>query len=254
MSFALLTPPCLFIARALNIFPLSALANSFRRGRKAPISLQMQMVMWFSGMRGALSFALVVTLSHPQRNEKSMLLHDGCAARPLERGRDGSRRVPPRVSPTAVAPAAFRHSAARRRYHQLVAATLMTVLITNLLMAPATRPLIKILRIGPGGADGADSKRASLIETLLEPAAGPSTLAMLAESPPPRWGSTPRSSALVGGGDDDDDDDEWAPAPAKPTSARGGGTSLYQRFRRFELEWVKPHFGGRGVPVAVLNA
>ena len=58
LSFALLTLPVLFVARALNIFPLSALANRLRRGKKPPISPPMQVVMWFSGMRGALSFAL----------------------------------------------------------------------------------------------------------------------------------------------------------------------------------------------------
>jgi sodium/hydrogen exchanger 8 len=48
------------IGRFFNIFPLTFLANLFRTEK---ISLSLQMVMWFSGLRGAIAFALVSCLS-----------------------------------------------------------------------------------------------------------------------------------------------------------------------------------------------
>lgn len=45
------------LGRVANIFPLSWLANLFRHQRKIPIN--MQVVMWFAGLRGAIAFALV---------------------------------------------------------------------------------------------------------------------------------------------------------------------------------------------------
>ena len=53
--FFLVTIFCL-LARLFNIFPLSFIANW---GRKQTIPLRMQVVMWFSGLRGAIAFALV---------------------------------------------------------------------------------------------------------------------------------------------------------------------------------------------------
>jgi len=50
------------IGRAANIFPLAALANT---GRKKKISMKMQVVMWFSGLRGAISFALAMNMNSP---------------------------------------------------------------------------------------------------------------------------------------------------------------------------------------------
>lgn len=45
-----------FIGRFCNIFPLSMIANL---GRNRVISQKMQCVIWFAGLRGAISFALV---------------------------------------------------------------------------------------------------------------------------------------------------------------------------------------------------
>ena len=45
------------IGRALNIFPLSWLCNRYR---SHPITRKMQFVMWFSGLRGAIAFALTL--------------------------------------------------------------------------------------------------------------------------------------------------------------------------------------------------
>lgn len=55
LFFTLCTIFCL-IARVFNTFPLSYLAN---KGRKHQISFQMQCVIWFAGLRGAIAFALV---------------------------------------------------------------------------------------------------------------------------------------------------------------------------------------------------
>lgn len=47
------------IGRAINIFPLALLANAFRQHK---ISRKTQFVMWFSGLRGAIAFALCLNL------------------------------------------------------------------------------------------------------------------------------------------------------------------------------------------------
>jgi sodium/hydrogen exchanger 8 len=47
------------LARAFNTFPLSALANT---RRKKPIPREHQFVIWFAGLRGAIAFALSLTV------------------------------------------------------------------------------------------------------------------------------------------------------------------------------------------------
>eukprot|EP00019_Armaparvus_languidus_P010358 CAMPEP_0168579286 /NCGR_PEP_ID=MMETSP0420-20121227/126_1 /TAXON_ID=498008 /ORGANISM="Pessonella sp." /LENGTH=367 /DNA_ID=CAMNT_0008613213 /DNA_START=483 /DNA_END=1586 /DNA_ORIENTATION=- len=47
------------LGRAVNVFPLAALVNRFRRTK---IDLKMQFFMWFSGLRGAIAFALSFTI------------------------------------------------------------------------------------------------------------------------------------------------------------------------------------------------
>eukprot|EP00474_Spongospora_subterranea_P003990 CRZ04448.1 hypothetical protein [Spongospora subterranea] len=54
-----------FLARAVHIFPGSALVN-LRRKRK--ITFPMQVVMWFAGLRGAVSFALALSVDTPNRS------------------------------------------------------------------------------------------------------------------------------------------------------------------------------------------
>jgi len=51
-----------FVSRALNIFPLAFIAN-LRRKQKIPF--RMQVLMWFSGLRGAISFALAIRMDSP---------------------------------------------------------------------------------------------------------------------------------------------------------------------------------------------
>eukprot|EP01041_Mallomonas_annulata_P001504 gene1504-2899_t len=48
-----------------NIIPFSALANLFR---SRPIPFKMQGVMWFAGLRGAMSFALSMNMAHENRD------------------------------------------------------------------------------------------------------------------------------------------------------------------------------------------
>lgn len=46
-------------SRACNIFPLSIMLNYFREHK---ITKKMQFIMWFSGLRGAIAFALSLNL------------------------------------------------------------------------------------------------------------------------------------------------------------------------------------------------
>eukprot|EP00055_Hartaetosiga_balthica_P012116 m.57927 g.57927 ORF g.57927 m.57927 type:complete len:530 (-) comp7841_c0_seq4:80-1669(-) len=50
------------LGRALNIFPLAYWINSGRASPEKSITFRMQIVMWFSGLRGAIAFALVSDL------------------------------------------------------------------------------------------------------------------------------------------------------------------------------------------------
>lgn len=71
-SFSLIVASCILcvLARALNIFPLAFLANL---GRKRKISFKMQIVMWFSGLRGAISFALAIAMESPNKGAKQFI-------------------------------------------------------------------------------------------------------------------------------------------------------------------------------------
>lgn len=47
----------MLISRALSIFPMSWMVNKFRNKR---IKVRWQFMMWFSGLRGAIAFALAL--------------------------------------------------------------------------------------------------------------------------------------------------------------------------------------------------
>ena len=106
LGFLSLAMPIILLSRALNIFPLSFLMNRCRRPEQR-ISGRMQVVMWFSGMRGAVSFALAITLPGGG---------GGHGAMP-----DSAWTVP------------------------IVTTTLGVILFTNLVMAPLTGPIIRAL-------------------------------------------------------------------------------------------------------------
>lgn len=55
-----------FIGRAMNIFPLSFVANLCRR-RSNKISAKTQVVLWFAGLRGAIAFALSENMPGPHK-------------------------------------------------------------------------------------------------------------------------------------------------------------------------------------------
>ena len=54
-------------ARAANIFPLARLLNHLRPRSKHKISKNFQVVMWFSGLRGAIAVALSVQMPGPRK-------------------------------------------------------------------------------------------------------------------------------------------------------------------------------------------
>eukprot|EP01062_Namystynia_karyoxenos_P003559 TRINITY_DN11288_c0_g2_i1.p1 TRINITY_DN11288_c0_g2~~TRINITY_DN11288_c0_g2_i1.p1 ORF type:complete len:901 (+),score=326.45 TRINITY_DN11288_c0_g2_i1:81-2705(+) len=64
--FATLVFLIMLFSRALNIFPLSWIANrnrkkkSARNGHDGPVTIQMQTFMWFGGLRGAIAFGLAL--------------------------------------------------------------------------------------------------------------------------------------------------------------------------------------------------
>mmetsp|Transcript_58111 Transcript_58111/g.123246 ORF Transcript_58111/g.123246 Transcript_58111/m.123246 type:complete len:566 (-) Transcript_58111:5-1702(-) len=65
IMFSLLGVLFCFIARALNIFPLSWVANCCRRHGDNKISCKLQCVLWFAGLRGAIAFALSMNMPGP---------------------------------------------------------------------------------------------------------------------------------------------------------------------------------------------
>ncbi|EJW87776.1 sodium/hydrogen exchanger [Wuchereria bancrofti] len=60
-----------FVGRAFNVFPLAYLANKCRRPQ---ISIKNQFIMWYSGMRGAVAFALALHISIENQETKRVLL------------------------------------------------------------------------------------------------------------------------------------------------------------------------------------
>jgi len=62
----LISIPIIFISRAANIFPLSALQNCCRPAAHK-ITWEQQIVMWFAGLRGAMAFALSLNVPSPVR-------------------------------------------------------------------------------------------------------------------------------------------------------------------------------------------
>jgi NhaP-type Na+/H+ or K+/H+ antiporter len=61
ITFAALALAFCLLARFLNIFPLSFIAN-LCRNESNRISVKMQTVLWFAGLRGAVAFALAMNM------------------------------------------------------------------------------------------------------------------------------------------------------------------------------------------------
>lgn len=66
VKFSIIAMLACLVARAMNIFPLSWLANRCRQGRYV-ITAKMQMVLWFAGLRGAIAFALSENMPGPHK-------------------------------------------------------------------------------------------------------------------------------------------------------------------------------------------
>ena len=64
-GFAVLGLIFCLIARGLNIFPISFIANCCRQKGVNKIPFKMQCVLWFAGLRGAIAFALSMNLPGP---------------------------------------------------------------------------------------------------------------------------------------------------------------------------------------------
>merc|ERR1719369_2558220 len=71
-EMALIVWSIIFIlaGRALNIFPLSALCNRFRSHQ---ITKKMMVIMWFSGLRGAIAYALSLHLEFDEETRKVLV-------------------------------------------------------------------------------------------------------------------------------------------------------------------------------------
>eukprot|EP00795_Rhopilema_esculentum_P001338 gene1338-15736_t len=63
LSFVIWSIILILIGRAVNIFPLSYILNYFRETK---ISKKNQFIMWYSGLRGAIAFALSINLDFDQ--------------------------------------------------------------------------------------------------------------------------------------------------------------------------------------------
>eukprot|EP00092_Neocalanus_flemingeri_P074030 GFUD01091489.1.p1 GENE.GFUD01091489.1~~GFUD01091489.1.p1 ORF type:complete len:370 (+),score=117.23 GFUD01091489.1:90-1199(+) len=60
----------ILLGRALNIFPLSLLCNKFRSHQ---ITKRMMVIMWFSGLRGAIAYALSLHLEFDEETRKVLV-------------------------------------------------------------------------------------------------------------------------------------------------------------------------------------
>jgi len=67
ITFSILSIVFCGLGRALNIFPLSWLANLCRKRGHNHIPMKMQFVLWFAGLRGAIAFALAENMPGPNR-------------------------------------------------------------------------------------------------------------------------------------------------------------------------------------------
>jgi solute carrier family 9 (sodium/hydrogen exchanger), member 8 len=66
--FSVLALSFCMLGRLLNIFPLSVVANLCRNKRENKITLKMQGVLWFAGLRGAIAFALAENMPGPNKD------------------------------------------------------------------------------------------------------------------------------------------------------------------------------------------
>jgi sodium/hydrogen exchanger 8 len=70
-SFLIWTIILILLGRALNIYPLCWFINHFRETR---ISRKMQFVMWFSGLRGAIAYAVSLHLDIADADQRRTII------------------------------------------------------------------------------------------------------------------------------------------------------------------------------------
>merc|ERR1712131_180891 len=70
-SFLIWTIILILIGRAVNIFPISWFLNNFRETR---ITRKMQFVMWFSGLRGAIAYAVSLHLDITDQDQRRAII------------------------------------------------------------------------------------------------------------------------------------------------------------------------------------
>ncbi|XP_034474463.1 sodium/hydrogen exchanger 8 [Drosophila innubila] len=71
LSFVIWSIVLCLIGRACNIFPLAYLVNKFREHK---INNKMQFIMWFSGLRGAISYALSLHLHLDSQEKRHVII------------------------------------------------------------------------------------------------------------------------------------------------------------------------------------
>ncbi|EDW11000.1 sodium/hydrogen exchanger 8 isoform X1 [Drosophila mojavensis] len=71
LSFVIWSIVLCLIGRACNIFPLAYLVNKFREHK---INNKMQFIMWFSGLRGAISYALSLHLHLDSQDKRHVII------------------------------------------------------------------------------------------------------------------------------------------------------------------------------------
>lgn len=225
----------IIFARAVHVFPLTALLNL---SRERKIDRNMQLVMWISGLRGAIAFALSLRIP--------------CArGRPIHHG-----------------------SADCRNSDLLVTTTISIVMLTTLVVGTAMERVmtalgvIELVQCSAGGcqltpmridgslsvplaADGGDAEESGqLADSASDDLAGDRRSE--AGAAPPEYGGGPelpasaRSSSSPSG--NSSARSFW---PVQRFSARG---QLYQAFAQFDLDVLQPALGGPCRARAAANA
>ena len=214
LPFVALSVPILLVARAANILSCSFVANLGRR-KEEQITPRMQLVMWFSGMRGPLSFALAVTLPGAQDAQHHQAGH--------AISEDARWTVP--INTT----------------------TLAITLITNLLMAPLTGPLIALLNLRAEDAHPPRHGQAEAAEALTQPVAAaddgpgegaPSAAGVGENSLTARLMESSGQSCAADG------PSETAGTRAPRVAAKRQSACL-KAWKLIDREYLKPIFGGR---------
>lgn len=211
VPFLALGLPILLLSRALNVFPLAFIANLCRPPEQR-ISLRMQIVIWFSGMRGAVSFTLAITLPG------AGALHGGSP--------DATWAVP------------------------MVTTTLGMIVATNLLLAPLTGPLIRSLDLqaddvrrastSSGSMRGSESGNRTLNALRVSLSADGATSLL-----PPGGCHDGRATASGDAEAAAANALRWQGSAPQLDHARMRASAIHRAWKLLDETYMKPTFGGR---------